>query len=126
MQSTDTQESLLRELLALHGRAFELRAHDVSFHLLSAAAHAADSAGDTAALESIEGLARRDLAWIDANQPDYRHSTASAKTREHRSIFEQLAVMTAGMRARIEANHKLRRADAQQRGLGWADAAEPA
>jgi hypothetical protein len=124
MPSPESIPSLLRELLDLHAAAVALHAHDVEFHLLSAAAHAAEVVEDVDALQTVERLARDDLTWIDAHEPEYRHSTASSRTREHRSIFEQVAVMAAGMRARIDANHKLRRANARQSGLSWPD--EPA
>lgn len=97
---------LLETLLVAHRRAFELREHAVSYHALAAAAHAAESLED---LEALEGVARRsleELAWIDEHDPGHRLSTASAATRRHPSIFEQLSVTARGMRQRIDADHR--------------------
>lgn len=101
---------ILRTLLDTHHAAFEAREHEVAFHALSAAGHAAESLEDLEALREVERLAVTELAWIDAHQADHRHSTRSAKLRGHRSIFDQLAVTAAGMRTRIESDRRIEQA----------------
>lgn len=101
---------ILRTLLASHQAALDLREHEVAFHALSAAGHAAEGLRDLEALREVERLATSELAWIDAHDAGHRHSTRSAKRRGHRSIFDQLAVTAAGMCARLEADRRLEQA----------------
>ncbi|MBV9773164.1 MAG: hypothetical protein JO040_04405 [Gemmatimonadetes bacterium] len=111
MQEPQSLGSILETLLQLREAAFRLRHHEVAFHTLSAAAHAAEQLGDTKTLERIERLAREHLEWIDANDPAQRFSTRSAAQRGFSSIFEQLAVTTAGMRARLHLRRDRSRAE---------------
>ena len=93
----------LDQLLELHRETSRLGEHEVAFHALSAAAHAAERLEDVDALEHIASLSRAELASIDANLPQHRHSSRSASQRHHRSIFEQLAVTSTTMRQRLLA-----------------------
>lgn len=97
---------LLDALLEAHRAAFALGEHEIAHHALAAAAHAAESLEDVAALERIASSSREELAWIDAHDPAHRFSTTSAAARGHASIFEQLAVTARGMRQRIETDRR--------------------
>jgi hypothetical protein len=97
---------LLETLLAVHREAFELREHAVSYHALAAAAHAAETLEELDALDEVARLGLEELAWIDAHDPGHRLSSASAATRRHPGVFEQLAVTARGMRQRIEADRR--------------------
>ncbi|HEX8694714.1 MAG TPA: hypothetical protein VF746_19975 [Longimicrobium sp.] len=111
MANGEQIHSLLGTLLEVHRSAFELGEHEVSFHALSAAAHAAESLEDVDVLERIAGLSRGELAWLDAHAPDHRLSSRSAEQRRHQSIFEQLAVTATGMRQRITIDQRRGEAD---------------
>lgn len=93
----------LDQLLTLHGESSRLGEHEVAFHALAAAAHAAERLEDVDALEHVAQLSREELASIDAVLPQHRHSSRSASQRRHRSIFEQLAVTASTIRQRIRA-----------------------
>jgi len=101
----------LGQLLELHRDAAGIGEHEVAFHALNAAAHAAERLEDVDALERIARLSREELATIDAARPEHRHSSQSADRRNHRSIFEQLAVTATIMRQRIHAEEVRRRAE---------------
>jgi hypothetical protein len=96
-------------LLRLHGEARTLGEHQVSYHALAAAMHAAESMRDSAALESIASLAREHAQWIERNDPGHPLSTQSAALRGHHSLFEQLAAMCAAVRARLRAENLKRK-----------------
>jgi hypothetical protein len=113
MAAREQVRSLLDTLLEVHRAAFDVGEHEVSFHALSAAAHAAESLEDVDALERVAELSRAELAWLDAHAPDHRLSSRSAAERRHQSIFEQLAVTAGGMRQRIGID---RRRDEAARG----------
>ncbi|HET7462335.1 MAG TPA: hypothetical protein VFJ82_13865 [Longimicrobium sp.] len=101
--------SLLRQLLYAHHAARQLGEHEASYHLLSAAAHAAESLSDTATLEHVAELGRGELAWLLKNQPDHR-IVSGITTPGHQSVFEQLAVTATAMRQRISAAQAVERA----------------
>lgn len=101
MAGKERVRPILEAMLEAHRSAFELGEHEVSFHALSAAAHAAESLEDVDALERVAQLSRGELAWLDAHAPDHRLSSRSAAERRHQSIFEQLAVTATAMRQRI-------------------------
>jgi hypothetical protein len=90
-------------LLRLHGEARAIGEHQVGYHALAAAMHAAESMRDPAALEGIAALAREHGRWIDQNDPKHPLSAESAAMRGHQSIFEQLATTCSAVRARVKA-----------------------
>lgn len=105
-------QALLRQLLHAHHAARQLGEHEVSFHLLSAAAHAAERLADTETLVQIAQLSRDELAWLARNHPAHRMVTG-ATTPGHQSMFEQLAVTATAMRQRIHAGQVVERAHAR-------------
>jgi hypothetical protein len=103
---------ILRQLLDLHAACAALGEHEIAFHSLSAAAHAAESMADIGMLDRISAMSREELAWLDANDPHHRLSTRSAAARRHQSIFEHLGVTAATMSQRVHAE-QVRRAAAE-------------
>jgi hypothetical protein len=95
---------LLDQLLQVHRAAWELGEHEVAFHALSAAAHAAENLCDQPALARIAQLSRDELAWLTENEPRHRLAFGIA-TRNHQSMFEQLAITATAMRQRLAADH---------------------
>jgi hypothetical protein len=71
------------------------RQHEVAYHALTAAMHAADDVGDAQALAEVEREARAQIDWIDHNVPDNRLSTASASKHQHPGVFALLARQAA-------------------------------
>lgn len=104
--------SLLHQLLNVHRSARELRAHEVSFHALSAAAHAAQELNDDQALTHVAELSRDELAWLGQNDPEHRLA-AGISTHNHQSVFEQLAVTATAMRQRIHSDRVIEDARAR-------------
>lgn len=94
---------LLDQLLQVHRSAWEMGEHEVAFHALSAAAHAAEHLRDQPALTRIAQLSRDELAWLTEHEPRHR-MTAGIATRHHKSMFEQLATTATGMRQRLHAD----------------------
>jgi hypothetical protein len=95
--------AILDQLLQVHHAARTLGEHEVAFHALSAAAHAAEHMHDGAALSKVARLSRDELEWLVRNDPRHR-MVAGVATRNHQSMFEQLALTATAMRQRIESN----------------------
>jgi hypothetical protein len=96
-------------LLQLHAEARAIGEHQVAYHALAAALHAAESLRQYDTLEQVAALAREHGQWIDLNQPKHPLSAQSAAVRGHQSIFEQLVAMCASVRARLKAEDLTRR-----------------
>ena len=103
MRSRTTLESLRGIFLDLYATARDQGEHEIAYHALMAAEHAAQRLGDIPALQAIEQRAREHAGWLDAHDPQHRLSSFSASTRGHESLFEQLAQTAAAARARIHA-----------------------
>lgn len=112
MNSPDALRAMTDTLLRVYHDAHRARAHDVAYHALAAAAHAAEDADDAERLGEIEQLAREHLRWLDEHEPEHRHADAPSRRRGHPSIYEQLAVTVVSMRLRVESAQHLR--DAQK------------
>jgi hypothetical protein len=78
-------------LIQVNQESFAGAEYDVAYHTLSAAAHCAGSIKEIHYLHEVERLAIQQLAWIDAHDPEYEHSTRSASQRGHTSIYKNLA-----------------------------------
>lgn len=104
--------SLLDQLLQIHRSAREMGSHEVSFHALCAAAHAAQDLGDEEALARVAELSRDELASLGQNDPEHRLA-AGVSTHNHTSVFEQLAVTATAMRQRIHSDRVLEDARAR-------------
>ncbi|HEU4562894.1 MAG TPA: hypothetical protein VFS20_34000 [Longimicrobium sp.] len=109
---TASLRSLLDQLLQIHRSAREMGSHEVSFHVLSAAAHAAQDLGDQEELTHVAELSRDELAWLRRNNPHHRLA-AGVATQHHDSVFEQLAVTATAMRQRIHSDRVIEEARAR-------------
>ena len=90
-------DELYRELVDLNAAAFERGSYDVAYHILMAAMHCGSD--DRAALEAVRQQALEQLAVIDADHPEYEHSSVSAGKRGHLSIYAMLADQARAMAA---------------------------
>lgn len=109
---TSGLRSLLDQLLQIHRSARELGSHEASFHVLSAAAHAAQDLGDEEELTRVAQLSRDELGWLRQNDPHHRLA-AGVATQNHESVFEQLAVTATAMRQRIQSDRVIEEARAR-------------
>jgi len=80
---------LYSNLIQINQETFAGAEYDVAYHALSAAAHCAASLKEIKYLSQVEQLAVQQLAWIDAHDPEYEHSTQSASKRGHVSVYSK-------------------------------------
>ena len=88
---------LYGKLMHLNAAAFEGGNYDAAYHILMAALHSTE--GDREALEEVRRLSLKQLATIDADHPEYDHSSASARKRGHMSVYEMLSEQARAMSA---------------------------
>lgn len=79
------------QLVAISRAAHAAGQHEVAYHSLMAALHAARDAEDVDGIAESVHEAREQIAWIDAHRPEHRLSTASAGKHNHPGVFEMLA-----------------------------------
>lgn len=84
-------QDLYQRAMKINEEAFAGEEFDIAYHSLMTAIHCAQRLEDGASLQHLAELAWDQLKYIDANRPDYQHSTQSSRTREHASIFETAA-----------------------------------
>ena len=82
--------SLYERLLALSREAHARGQHESAYHALTAAMHAADDAGDIAALVTIRREAEAQITAIDRDAPEHRLSTSSAARHQHPGVYAML------------------------------------
>ena len=87
---TAVARTLYERLLELSGEAHGAGLHEVAYHALSAAMHAAESAGNTGAVAAVGREARKQINWIDAHAPAHRLSTKSSKRHDHPGVYAML------------------------------------
>ena len=101
-----TARALFDRLLVVSREAHQQGLHEVAYHALTAALHAAQSGGDMPGVETIAEEAREQIEWIDGHAPAHRLSTESAKRHDHPGVYAMLgrqADMIARMLARESA-----------------------
>src|SRR5215216_5343350 len=85
-----SRPSLFERLLAESREAHACGQHEVAYHALTAAMHAADDAADVAAHE-----AAAQLEHIDVHAPEHRLSTRSAARHAHPGVYTLLTRQSA-------------------------------
>ena len=70
----------------------------VTTNALAAALHCAVDLKDEPRVAGVGRAADMQLAWIDAHDPAYMHSSQSARGRGHSSIFAMLELQARGNR----------------------------
>ena len=78
-------------LLNANASAIAAIDYDSGYHFLAAALHLAQSMGDADRLLDISKRAGRQQVEIDTLNPEYHHSSPSAKARNNKGIFETLS-----------------------------------
>lgn len=79
--------------------------YEVTYHLMMAALHCAEDAGDAARLSEVAGLFRHYWHAVDAISPPHRLSTQAAHSG--RSIFEAGAITAEAEIKRLESEQRL-------------------
>ncbi len=83
--------NLYQRLIQINQEAFAGEEYDVAYHSLMAALYCVQRLNDRQGLGEVERRANEELTWIDAHHPEYEHSTQSASTRGHSSIYKNLS-----------------------------------
>jgi len=95
-------------LLNANAQAVAAVDYDTGYHMLAAALHLAQSMNDAERLKEISKRAGRQQIAIDTFNPDYHHSTSSARTRNNKGIFETLAKQAIVASSMVSAKAKFR------------------
>ena len=98
-----TLRKLYHQLMAGTHEAWAVEQYDVAYHALTAALHCALPLKDGHAVEEVERIAAAQLREIDAQHPEYQHSTRSAAARGHESIFATLGRQARARRQLLHA-----------------------
>jgi hypothetical protein len=83
--------TMFERLMTLNREAFEAGHYSTAYHALAAALHEAQEHQAAPDLCRVQQVAEEQLAGIDRAAPTYEHSTPSAASRGHISIFAMLA-----------------------------------
>ena len=83
--------TMFERLMMLNREAFDAGHYNTAYHALAAALHEAQEHQVAADLCRVQQVAEEQLAGIDRAAPTYEHSTRSAASRRHTSIFAMLA-----------------------------------
>ncbi len=103
---------------ALHQRARASGQHEVAYHALASAMHAADDSGNTEQVEAVRRRADEEQHRIDADQPTHRLATPQSGrgVNSHQTPLYAILVRTAAaMTARLAGAGAVKRAQEQQR-----------
>lgn len=101
-----TLDGLRGAALDLFLAAREAQQYEVAYHALGALLHAAEALEDEPTCQLVENRANECRDWLDLHVPDHKHSTRSAQSRGHQSVFRHLAVTAEAARLRIEAQKR--------------------
>ena len=99
---------MLEEILALNRQAAGKGDFEVAYHLLMAALHHADHAGDEPALTRLAELARTQGAAVEAVQPPHHLSRRLAEARGQTALFDSFQAHVDAVRLRMQSARHLR------------------
>ena len=100
---------MLQEILELNRRAAARGDFEVAYHLLMAALHAADDAGDEQSLQGIRELARQQGEAVEAVQPSHHLSRKLAQARGQTAVFDSFIAHLEAVRLRLQSHRRLKR-----------------
>lgn len=104
MSAVQQSRAWFENLMTLNGEAFAEKRYEVAYHVLMAALHAAQDAGDPAGLRWVERTAEEQQTRIDTDTPRHRLSSDAARHHGALGIF-QMAARQASARAAIVQRH---------------------
>lgn len=106
---------------SLHERARAAGRHEVAYHALAAALHAAEDVSDHQRITAVAERAQQEQERIDRELPGHRFATATQVAREardgthHTPLYTMLARTAVAARARAAATSALARAERRRR-----------
>jgi hypothetical protein len=109
-------EAILDRLLELAGEAGGLGHHEVAYHALMAALHAAEDSGDVGNVDRVQSAANAENKRVEARVPPHNLSSVMASARGTQSLYSSLHTHAQAMRARMDAEDAVQRARARQSG----------
>jgi hypothetical protein len=103
MGDDGTVDGLVQRLFSISQDAHARRQHEVAYHTLTAALHAAQNAHDVSGAKAVFREAREQIAWIDINAPEHRLSTNSAGRHNHPGVYAMLSRQAKAIAQMMEA-----------------------
>jgi hypothetical protein len=95
--------TLFDDIVSLNGQAARNGQFEVAYHLLAAALHAAQDAGDVVGIEQIIALAEQQESAVDAIDPSHSMSSERAHQRGNPSLYQSLISTANAKRAQLDA-----------------------
>lgn len=89
--STSPTAHLFDQLLSVSREAHAHGQHEVAYHALIAALHAAQDTAHLAGVRAVVTEARAQIEWIDRNAPGHRLSSESAGRHNHPGVYSMLS-----------------------------------
>jgi hypothetical protein len=99
---------MLEEILALNARAAASGNYEVAYHLLMAALHHADHAGDEAALARLSKIAKKQGDAVEAVQPAHHLCRRHAEARGQTALFDSFQAHIDAVRLRLQSARHLK------------------
>jgi hypothetical protein len=109
MASPVTCGELVELLIGLSVETSEAGEHEAAYHLLMAALHLADHAGDAGVVQRIAHLAARHSDAVEAISPPHSLSQRWAERRGTISVYRTLQVHAHSVLLRIHSKARLNR-----------------
>ena len=99
---------MLDEILELNRRAAQEGDFEVAYHLLMAALHYVDHAGDEAALARLVELARKQASAVEAVAPAHHLSRRLAQVRGQTALYDSFQAHAEAVRLRLQSARRLK------------------
>jgi hypothetical protein len=109
-------EAILDRLLELAAEAGALDQHEVAYHALMAALHAAEETGDVGNVARVESVADAENRRVEACVPPHNLSSVMAAARGTQSLYSSFHTHAEALRARMAAADVVHRAQARRTG----------
>ena len=100
------QDSVYKQLIALHDETFAGGFYETAYHILAAALHRAQDIDSEYLLGQVEELAQQDMVFIDQHYPKHNLSSQSAQARATNPLYRTLAKHELVRRTLIIALHQ--------------------
>lgn len=100
---------MLEEILALNQRAAAQGDFEVAYHLLMAALHHIDHAGDDTSIGRLVELSRKQGAAVEAAVPPHHLSRKFAQMRGQTALYDSFHAHVEAVRLRIHSARQLKR-----------------
>lgn len=109
---TAAAASALDRLLGISTLAADVGLHEVAFHALMAALHAAEATGSLAAVQRVKTAAETQSRQVENIVPPHPLSSVMAASRGTQPVYHSLQAHAEAVRVRLESEAVLRRVKA--------------